>query len=472
MLSIRDGQRLVVAAVDACAHELGIDPGLPVTQAQARIPGLLIATADPQGDAHALDNLAAWGLRRYSPFVAVDADGLLMDITGAAHLYGGEENLCTDLRTRIEKAHINARIGLAGTYGAAHALARFAENQITIAPVGDFTGLNPLPIAALRLDAKRVASLRRLGVESIGDLAAMPRAPLALRFGSEPGRCLDRAFGRLAEPVRPICPPSLIHVHRAFAEPLLHAEALASAINVIVDGLCLELDLAGLGVRQADLMFQRVDNVTEAIRIGTAKPLRDAKRLARLLTEKLETVDPGFGVEEMTLIASLTEPLAPRQTDVLGEESDGDVAALIDNLANRLGSEKLFRIAPVESDLPERSLKRVSPLAISSKTAWPKEWPRPSRLLSPPEQIETMALLPDHPPVQFMWRGVRRRIARADGPERIFGEWWKRDIENSAVRDYFMVEDEQGERFWLFRRGGGQDKATGDLRWYIHGIFA
>jgi len=473
VLSVHHGQRLVVAAADGRARELGIHSGLALTQAQARVPGLMVEPADPESDAKALDNLAAWALRRYSPFVAIDApDGLLIDITGAAHLHGGEKNLCTDLRLRLEKASIAARIGLADSYGAAHALARFAFDPVTIAAPGDLGDLNSLPIAALRLDLECVASLRRLGIESIGDLAAMSRAPLALRFGTDPGRRLDQAFGRLAEPVRPACPAALIHVRRAFAEPLLHVEALESAITVIADEMCRQLDLAGLGVRQADLLFRRVDNLTEAVRIGTAKPLRDARRLARLLAEKLETVDPGFGVEEMTLIASLAEPLSFRQTDALGDESQADLAVLVDNLANRLGANKLYRIAPVESDLPERSLKPVRALAPSSNASWQTEWPRPSRLLSPPEPVETMALLPDHPPVQFTWRGVRRRIARADGPERIFGEWWRRDSETEAVRDYFMVEDESGERFWLFRRGDGADPATGDLRWYIHGVFA
>ena len=82
-----------------------------------------------------------------------------------------------------------------------------------------------------------------------------------------------------------------------------------------------------------------------------------------------------------------------------------------------------------------------------------------------------MALLPDQPPVSFTWRGMRRRVKSADGPERIFGEWWRRDGEIDAVRDYFQLEDEAGERFWVFRRGDGEQPNTGDLSWYLHGLF-
>jgi protein ImuB len=174
----------------------------------------------------------------------------------------------------------------------------------------------------------------------------------------------------------------------------------------------------------------------------------------------------------MSLRATLTEPLALRQRNALEDEAGSDIAALIDTLANRIGADKLYRAAPIESDLPERAVTRVAPLAPPLGRAWPEPWPRPLRLLAPPEPVETMALLPDHPPVHFTWRGTRRRVKRADGPERIFGEWWRHAAEEAAIRDYFMVEDEAGERFWLFRSGDGADPASGDRRWYIHGIFA
>ena len=474
MIAGRDGRRRAVVAVDRAAQALGVRPGLALAQAQARVPDLHIEPADPAADAAALARLALWALRRYSPVVAIDLpDGLLIDATGVAHLFGGETALLDELRVRLTAARLGSRVALAGTVGAAHALARFGPRPAMIAASSE-TGaaVAALPLAALRLDPTLVERLRRLGFESIADLAATPRAPLALRFGSEPGRRIDQMFGRLAEPIQPIRWPDLIQVRHAFAEPIAAPETLARYIGQLVEALCPLLEAQGLGARRLDLLFHRVDNLVQAIRVGTAKPVREVKRLTRLLTDRLENVDPGFGVEVMTLAAILAEPLAYRQDDTLGRTADADVSDLVDILANRIGADKLYRAAPGESDLPERAVRRIAPLAPADGATWPAHWPRPSRLLSPPEPVDTVALLPDQPPVHFIWRGVRRRVKRADGPERVFGEWWHREPETAAVRDYFVVEDESGERFWLYRSGDGEDPATGDLRWYVHGVFA
>jgi protein ImuB len=374
---------------------------------------------------------------------------------------------------RLTAARLGSRIALAGTVGAAHALARFGPRPAMIVASGA-TGaaVAALPLGALRLDPALVERLRRLGFESIADLAATPRAPLTLRFGSEPGRRLDQMFGRVAEPIQPIRWPELVQVRRAFAEPISAPEILARYIGQLVEALCPLLEAQGLGARRLDLLVHRVDDLVQAIRVGTAKPVREIKRLTRLLTDRLESVDPGFGVEVMTLAAVLAEPLAYHQDDTLGRTADADVSDLVDILANRIGAARLYRAAPAESDLPERAVRMVAPLAPAIGATWPTHWPRPSRLPSPPEPVDTVALLPDQPPVHFIWRGVRRRVMRADGPERVFGGWWHADPETAAVRDYFVVEDESGERFWLYRSGDGEDPATGDLRWYVHGVFA
>jgi protein ImuB len=240
-----------------------------------------------------------------------------------------------------------------------------------------------------------------------------------------------------------------------------------------VGQLCAALEERGLGARRLDLLFGRVDDRFQAVRVGTSTSTRDVKRLIRLLGDKIETVEPGFGIETMRLAATLAEPLHPKQTiSSLTEEPDADVAGLIDVLANRVGEDRVYRYAAVASDVPERAVARVAAAALASDDEWPAGWPRPARLLRPPEAIETLALLPDHPPVSFTWRGIRRRVKRADGPERVFGEWWKADPELVAVRDYFRVEDDAGERFWIFRAGDGENAATGSQRWYLHGIFA
>jgi protein ImuB len=470
----REGRRRVVLAVDAAAQRAGLRAGMPVTKAQILVPGLTVRNADPLADAAALDRLALWMLQRYAPIVASDPpDGLVIDTTGVAHLHGGEEAMVKAMVERLAASGYTARAALADSRDAAHAFARYAARPVIVVPPGESAkAVLDLPIAALRLPRDMVEDLRVLGFERIGELAEKPRAPLTLRFGPELGRCLDQAMGRVSQPIDPVRSPDFIEVRRNFGEPIAAAETIARYTGKLVIQLCAALEAKGLGAKRLDLLFHLVDNRIEAIRIGTALPLRDAKRLTRLFCDKIETIDPGFGIEVMRLAATLAEPLPPKQTIIsLTEEPEADVSSLIDTLANRIGHRQLYRFAPVASDVPERSVRRVAPMAPDTGAAWPDQWPRPSRLLPIPEPIETVALLPDHPPVAFTWRGVRRRVNRADGPERVFGEWWKRDAELMAVRDYFQVEDDAGERFWIYRAGDGEDGTTGSHRWFLHGIF-
>jgi len=464
----------VVLAADAAAQRAGLRTGMPATKAQALVPGLIVRDAEPAADAEALERLALWVLQRYAPIAAADPpDSLVIDTTGAAHLHGGEGAMVNGMVERLTASRIAAHAALADSWGAAHAFARYVARPALVIPPGESAkAILDLPIAALRLPRDMVEGLRVLGFERIGELAAKPRAPLALRFGPELGRRLDQAMGRLNEPIDPIRPPDLTEVRRVFAEPIGAPETIARYTGKLVGQLCEALEAKGLGARRLDLLFHRVDNRIEAIRIGTALPARDVKRLTRLLCDKIETINPGFGIEIMSLVATLAEPLSAKQAiSSLTEEPEADVSGLIDTLANRIGEKRLYRFAPVASDVPERSVTRVAPTAPDTGEAWPDRWPRPSRLLPMPEPIETVALLPDHPPVSFTWRGVRRRVKRADGPERVFGEWWKRDAEISAVRDYFRVEDEAGERFWIYRACDGEDTATGSHCWFLHGIF-
>lgn len=470
----RDGRRRVVLAADAAAHAAGLRIGMPASKAQALVPGLVVHDAEPDADRKALERLALWALRRYAPVVAADPpDGIVIDTTGVDHLHGGEAAMLTEMVERLGVSGFSARAAVAETWGAAHALARFGTRATIVIPSGETArAILPLPIAALRLPAVTIDSLRRLGFEIIADLAGTPRAALALRFGPEPGRRLDQALARLSEPIEPIRPEEIVEVRRGFAEPIGAAETIARYTGKLVAELCAELETRGQGARRLDLLFFRVDNRTEAIRVGTAMPVCDAKRLTRLLSDKIDTIDPGFGIELMRLAATVAEPLRAKQMiSSLAEAPEPDVSDVIDILANRVGEDRLYRFAPVQSDVPERSVQRIGPMAPDTGEGWPGHWPRPTRLLPRPEPIETVALLPDHPPVIFTWRGVRRRVKRADGPERVFGEWWKGDAELAAVRDYFQVEDENGERYWVYRAGDGEDAATGSHKWFMHGIF-
>jgi protein ImuB len=413
-------------------------------------------------------------MQRFTPVVAADpADGIVLDSTGADHLLGGEGAMLEGLIGRLAMSGVTSRAAVADTWGAAHALARYRQDPVTIAPPGHgASAIVSLPLEALRIAPSVAADLRLLGFERIGDLLAQPRGPLILRFGPELIRRIDQALGILAEPIEPIRTLDLIEARRAFAEPIGAAETIARYIGKLSVELSGRLEANGLGARRLDLICHRVDSQAQAIRVGTATPVRDAKRLTRLLCDRIETIDPGFGIEVMTLAASAAEPLIPRQSvSTLIDEGVPDVSDLVDTLMNRVGEGAIYRLAPVASDVPERSVRQIPALAAESGAGWPGHWPRPSRLLPQPEPVEAVALLPDHPPASFTWRGVRRRVKRADGPERVFGEWWKRDAELAAVRDYFRVEDAAGERYWLYRAGDGEDLATGSHRWFLHGIF-
>ncbi len=478
MTRLHDGRRTVIAAADAAAAALGLHAGMALAHAQAMAPGLLVADADPDGDAAARARLAAWCLR-LSPLSAPDADGLWIDATGSTHLHGpgeaGERAMLGAVLARLAADGVAARAAIADTPGAAHALARHGADPVTVVPPGGTAAaIAPLPARSLRLDDDALttvsASLGRLGLDTVAALMALPRGPLARRFGAAVLLRLDQALGRVAEPITPVVPPGIPQARMAFPEPLLTAESFVAVIGRLTPAVCVALERAGLGARRLDLLLERVDGTVQAVRIGAARPSRDARHLGRLLEEQVETVDPGLGVDAAHLLASFTEPLAWTQGANLAAEAEADVAALVDRLSNRLGASRVWRAAPVQSDVPERSVRRVLAVATPGKAGWPS-WPRPARLLHPPQPVETLAGLPDHPPAAFTWRRHRHRVRRADGPERIAGEWWRRDAEMEAVRDYWQVEDEGGRRFWLYRRGDGQAAETGDLRWFMHGVF-
>jgi protein ImuB len=448
---------------------------MPIAQAQAVVPGLTVVEATPEADARALTELAAWCLR-YAPLTAPELpDGIWINATGCAHLFGGEAAMLAGIGEHLARSGLASRTAIADTAGGAWAVARHAPTSATVVPAGEtVAALRPLPIAALRLESETVAALFRLGFDRIGQLLDAPRAPFALRFGGEVIRRLDQALGRVSEPIEPVAPPDPVGVRLAFAEPLLTPEGLSGVIARLATCICADLERRGEGARRLDLTVERVDRTEQAICIGTARPSRRADHLARLLDEQLERIDPGLGVEAMSLVAPLTEPLTfeqPRADLIGGAGAGADISVLVDRLVNRLGARKVYRAEPVESDVPERSVRRVGALSRPAKAGWPPTLPRPARLLRPPQPVEALAMLPDHPPAQFMWRRKRHRIRHADGPERIGGEWWKSDRERNALRDYWQVEDEDGRRFWLFRSGDAVDPATGDLRWFLHGFF-
>ena len=468
-----DGRRWVIGAADAAAQGLGLRAGLSLAQAQAMRPGLTVIDADPTGDASDLRDLAAW-CQRYAPLTAADPPGgIRIDSTGADHLQGGEAAMLTDLRDRLARSGFTACAAVADTPGAAWALARHGNQPLIVVPPGETApALAALPLAALRLPAETLVALDRMGFARIGQLAAAPRGPLVRRFGEGLMRQLDYAQGKAFEPLEPVPPRTLIRQRLTFVEPLSTAEAFATVIARLCRAVCAALERRGEGARRLDLVCERVDGTLQLVAVGTARPVRDPVHLARLLAERIETIDPGLGVEAMALWVPLAEAAPAGQGDVLAQGGGAaDLGPLIDRLVARFGAAQVYRAAPVESDVPERSVARMAGLSPAVGRSWPQALPRPLRLLTPPQPVQAIALLPDQPPVAFTWRRKRHRVRRADGPERIFGEWWRRDGERRAVRDYWAVEDEAGDRFWLYRSGDGVEPETGNLAWFVHGIF-
>ncbi|WP_253190361.1 DNA polymerase Y family protein [Sphingomonas sp. LM7] len=490
--SLRNGSRIEIAAACPQAQALGLRPGMAVTQARAQVPGLDIRPADPEGDRAHLASLALALARRWAPSVAIEGDDtLFLDLTGVAHLHGGEAAMASRLQRMLARLGYGARIAIADTPGAAWALAHFRGSARC--PSGRHgEALAPLPIEALRIEPAAVELLHRLGVKAIGQLAEMPRAPLVRRFGAGLAARLEQALGRLPEPLHPVIPPEPIAIAQRFAEPIATAEAIEHWLGTLVPRLAAALEAGGLGVQALECIADRIDGVPQRIRIGLARPNRDPVHLLRLLKRRIEDIEPGYGIDALALHVRRAAPLGPEpMVERLDEEAAPDIATLVDTLATRIGLGAMWRMRPVESDVPERAAARAAVLDPPERGGarpridavgqlvrnpalhpWHPEWPKPTRLLRRPERLDhVVAELPDHAPRRFTWRGQPHRVVRADGPERVHGEWWKHVAEAEHVRDYFRVEDEQGRRYWLFRRGDGERPATGDLSWYLHGVF-
>ncbi|WP_237904266.1 Y-family DNA polymerase [Azospirillum brasilense] len=496
--------RLGVAAVNRAAAAAGVWPGMSLADARAIEPALAVFDAEPESDARLLERIAGW-CTRYTPWTTPDGpDGVALDITGCAHLFGGEAVMAADLTARLNAAGFESRLAVADTPAAAWALARFGREAPTLTLprcAGEGTPLqasrpspaqrgregpakregggnrantllSPLPVAALRLPAATVDGLAAVGLRRIGDLHALPRATLAGRFGPELLRRLDQAYGRLDEPLSPRLPVPPHSVRLALPEPITTAEAIAEALRRLLASLCAGLENTGEGARRLRLELHRVDrrleDAPQTLAIGTGHPVRRPDALMRLFAQKLDRVEPGPGLELMVLSATEVGPLVAAQAALDGgADGQPELGELMDRLGNRLGERAVLRLVPRQSWLPERSVAPAPAFADAPGGAlWPADRPRPVRLLAPPEPIEAMALLPDDPPVMFLWRGARHRIRRADGPERIAAEWWRRDGE---PRDYYRVEDEAGRRFWVFRQGLYRPGVA--ALWFLHGFF-
>ncbi|HYA74797.1 MAG TPA: DNA polymerase Y family protein [Roseiarcus sp.] len=481
------GQARRLVGVDANAARLGLAAGLTLADARARHPALVAIEADPEAEARLLERLADW-CARFTPLVALDGrDGLMLDVSGVAHLFGGEAALAREIEARFATQGFTLALGLADAPRAAWALARYSRERV--APVGlsgkAFVKLyHEMPVAALGLDDKTNADMARAGLRRVGDLAMRPRAPIAARFGAEAIARLDALSGLTREAISPRFAAPDFCAERRFASPVLTSEAVTATLRRLADDLAALLARHAKGARRLELALFRVDGDVRRIRVGSGRPLGEARAIARLFAERLaggaeEEIDAGFGVELMRLSCLLAEPLEPSQREwerAHEAERARALADLLDGLSARLGARRVTRQELVEAHIPEQAVV-ASPAVLGANRARGEgcepiaraQAPaRPLRLFERPEPIEALAEVPDGPPLRFRWRRVLHEVAAIEGPERIAAPWWRRL--DAPTRDYFRAEDTAGRRFWLYREGLWGRETT-RAKWFLHGVF-
>jgi protein ImuB len=494
---INSAQRLV--GVDQRAAGLGLHPGLSLADARARYPDLIAIEADPAEEARLLARIADW-CARFTPLVALDgADGIMLDISGVAHLFGGEEEMAQTIETRLAGQGLGVSLGVADAPCAAWALARFSSQRIAPPAMSEKTFarmFHGLPLAALGLEEKTIADLARAGLRRIGDIAMRPRAPITARFGADAMSRLDALSGLERGAISPRFAAPDFCAERRFASAIAQREAVDIAIAKLADDLVVLLERQAKGARRLELCLFRVDGALRRIEVGASRPLNEAKAIARLFAERLEAadedeIDAGYGIDIMRLSCLAAEPLAPSQRE-LERAHEGEraraLADLLDRLSARLGPRRVTRLAPVDTHIPEYSVVAVSVTGSrhceQSEATQTRSQPqpprfavarndenatRPIRLFERPERIEAIAEIPDGPPLRFRWRRVLHEVAAIEGPERIAPEWWRREA--ALTRDYFRAEDKSGRRFWLYREGL-YGRESGPVKWFVQGLMA
>jgi protein ImuB len=471
----------ILDAVNSAARAAGTKAGQKLTDARAICPALAVAAGDREADTAALGRLALWS-RRWCPWTATDGhDALLLDTTGGAHLFGGEAPMLKDMQARFATLGLATRIALAPTIGAAWALSHFSADH---APVrcpqeGMATALTALPIESLRLDGAAALLLRRLGLKTVGALAAVPRMSLARRFrkadtlAANPLVRLDQAMGRSEEMVAPIDVLPRERATKRVADPVLHISILEPILAELAARLCLGLEKRQRGLRRVRFEAFRVDGELARREAETAQPVRDPVHIVRLFDEQLETLDAGFGFDSFALTALVDEPTDVQQPGLDEEVREGiPLAHLIDRLCVRIGARNVRQPVACASHIPERAVGwRPALDGPPEEGDVPDIGERPLRLLDRPEPITVIYATPEGPPRRFRWRRCLHDVVRVEGPERIAPEWW-RERSTARLRDYYKIEDETGQRFWIYRSGLIDDGRGGPPDWFLHGLFA
>lgn len=466
-----------LTAVDVAAARLGLEPGLTLADARARVPELEVYPHNAHADAEWLDRLSD-GCIRYTPTVECrPPDALVMDIAGCVHAFEGERFLAADVERRMARRGVLARHAFGDTPAIALALSRYAG-----APAPDEKGaVRRLPVSALGLDDDATAALARAGLKTVGDVMARPSSGIAARFGEHAVTAVRRLSGEASSPVTARKRVPNVAAERRFAEPIARTEFALEVLTALAGEAAEQLERRREGGRRWEARLFRADGQVQRLRVETGRPTRDTALLMRLFRERIDgladPLDPGFGYDMLRLEVVLAERLDASQLKLEGGEARHDQTAhLVDQLSTRLGRAQIRRYRANNSHMPEQAELSLPATATIEHPAWPTldvgEPPlRPIHLFDPPERIDgVIAEVPDGPPRRFRWRRTLHEVARAEGPERISGEWWKRADTITPSRDYYRVEDRRGRRLWIFRQGlYGEGE---DPNWYVHGLFA
>ncbi len=462
--------KMLVTATNELAEAQGIYTGMAIADARAIFPSLEALDDIPGLENKLLHRIAEWCIR-FTPVVSVDLPGgLLLDVTGCTHLWGSDELYIAAIAEKFREHGYAIRVAMAGTIGAAWAVARYGKNNFVIGHNQQTTALLSLPAASLRLEQGIVEQLDKLGLRHVRDFIAMPRTALRRRFGATMLERLDQAIGHVEEVLQPVRPVEPYMERLPCPEPIVTATGIEIALKRLLELLCLHLQKEAMGLRAAVFKCFRVDGKIINIEIGTNRPSHNPQHLFKLFEIKLPDIEPGEGIELFVLTAPKAEKQIPLQESIwetsYGLENN-ELSELLDRLTCKIGMGHIHRYLPDEHYWPERSIKPAASLSDKPTTVWKPGKPRPLQLLSKPELVDVTAPIPDYPPMLFRYRGTLHKIIRADGPERIEQEWW---IQEGQHRDYYRVEDEQGNRYWLFRSGHYSTDKT--YQWFIHGFFA
>lgn len=467
LVSPYHGRTMIIAA-NGLAQQQGVDDGMLLADARALIPSLQFFDGEPDRPFKLLKGLAEWCIR-FTPGVAIHLpDGLLLDATGCAHLWGGEKSYIDTIAYRLGNFGYGTRVAMADTIGAAWAFARFGNAQI-VEPGKQTTSILSLPPIALRIEGAIAEQLNKLGIRQISNLISLPSTALRRRFGMGLLQRLHQAMGLEEEFIQPVSPVVCYQERLPCLEPISRAGGIEIALTRLLDTICLRLQQEEKGLRIARFFCCRVDGKIQKLTIGTNRASSNPKHIFKLFEDKISTIEPGLGIELFILEAPVVEALAPVQEKLFENNSgmnDRYLAELLDRIGGKVGVEHIHRYVPDEHYWPERSYKLAATLNEKLQTGWKVEQPRPLQLLRKPQPIEVTAPVPDYPPMLFRYNGKLHKVTKADGPERIESEWWIREGQH---RDYYYVEDEEGHRYWLFRLGHYDDTR---FQWFIHGFFS